>query len=302
MNALLDQLVAKGLIHGGRNPETGEGAFCTAPLIVGFYEYQAGKLSKELVEMCEEYFDTAVFPKEWFESIPQIRTIPAEQSIAVNQSVEWRNEVAPYDSIEQLVENARPPYAVSNCICREETAILGETCHHSREVCFQFGSGARWWLGLGIAREITKEEVLAKLRQAQEEGLVLQPYNAQRPLGLCCCCGDACGVLKRVKQMPRPADVVASNYYAEVDASKCTGCGTCATRCHMDAPSVEEVSTIDLARCIGCGVCITTCPEDAIHLVKKTTEWVPPVKQQDLYMEIMKHKARVAQGLKNPAT
>ncbi len=290
----LDAMVSKGLIHGGKDPQTGEAFYGNAPLIVGFYEYQAGRLTKEFVNDVEEYFDETFFKKEWFESIPQIRTIPSEQSIEVNQSLEFRNEVAAYDDIEKLIENAKPPYSVTECICRQVNDMRSGPCTHSKEVCMQFGGGARWWLSLGVAREISKDEVIKILKKAQNEGLVLQPFNAQKPLGLCCCCGDACGILTRVKQYPRPADLVSSNYYAEVNPDLCTGCGTCATRCHMDAPVVDDVSKINLDRCIGCGVCVSTCPEKAIHMVKKEKQWVPPPNTKELFMEIMKHKANLA--------
>ncbi|HMF30428.1 MAG TPA: 4Fe-4S binding protein [Candidatus Lokiarchaeia archaeon] len=290
----LDAMVAKGVIHGGQNTDTGEMLYGAAPLLVGFFNYQAGHLTADLVADFDEYADTAFFDAEWVKTLPQLRTIPAEQSIKVNQVVEWRNEVAAYDDISKLVENARPPYVVLDCTCRQMKEIEGTPCTHSREVCLRFASGARWYLSLGIGREISKEEVVAILQKAQEEGLILQPYNAQRPIGICCCCGDACLILTRLKKYPRPADLVASNYYVQTETDKCTGCGACMDRCQMDAIELEGVSRTNLERCIGCGACVPTCPENARHLVKKEVEWVPTVKAEELYMEIMKQKAKLA--------
>jgi len=290
----LDAMVTNGLIFGGKNPRTGEMTYGNVPLVLGFYELQLNRLNDTFIKDTEQYFDERFFKEEWFESIPQLRTIPSEQSVVINESVEFRNEVAPYDDVEKLLNNAKPPYAVTECICRQVNGMKKGSCTHSREVCLQFGAGARSWLSLGAAREITKDEVITILRKAQDEGLVLQPNNTQKPIGICCCCGDACGILTRLKQYPRPADLVSSNFYAEVNPDLCTGCGTCSTRCQVDAPVVDDVSKINLDRCIGCGVCVPTCPEKAIRLVKKGKEWVPPANIQALFMEIMKHKANLA--------
>jgi ferredoxin len=265
-----------------------------APLLVGFFNYQVNHLTPELIADFNEYADKAYFDTEWVQTLPQLRTIPAEQSIEVNQSVEWQNEIAPYDDINQLVENARPPYVVLDCTCRQMKEIEGTPCSHSREVCLRFASGARWYLSLGIGREIGKEEVLSILHQAEEEGLILQPYNAQRPIGICCCCGDACLILTRLRKYPRPADLVASNYLVQTDSARCTGCGACVSRCQMDAIDLDEISTTNLDRCIGCGACVPACPENARLLVKKEHEWVPPIKSEELYMEILKLKAKRA--------
>jgi heterodisulfide reductase subunit A-like polyferredoxin len=94
-----------------------------------------------------------------------------------------------------------------------------------------------------------------------------------------------------MKSFPRPVDIVASNYYAQVNMELCKGHGTCVERCPMEAVKVEgKVSSIDLARCIGCGLCVPTCPENAIHLVKKAEETVPPKTEEDLYDTIMAGK------------
>jgi len=91
-----------------------------------------------------------------------------------------------------------------------------------------------------------------------------------------------------MKSFPSPADIVASNYYAQVDTQLCKGHRTCVKRCPMGALKVmDKLASIDLARCIGCGLCVPTCPENAICLVKKTKETVPPKTQEELFDTIM---------------
>ena len=50
-----------------------------------------------------------------------------------------------------------------------------------------------------------------------------------------------------------------------VDVGKCTGCGTCAEICPVEAIKVEnEKAVVDEEACIDCGTCIEECPEEAI--------------------------------------
>ena len=122
-----------------------------------------------------------------------------------------------------------------------------------------------------MARQVTVEEALKILEQAQGAGLVTQPVASKNPAGMCNCCGDCCAVLRALNRLPRPAENVFSNYYAVLDRDLCTGCETCLERCQMEAIAMIEgdVAEINLDRCIGCGLCVTTCPDDALRLERK---------------------------------
>jgi len=47
-----------------------------------------------------------------------------------------------------------------------------------------------------------------------------------------------------------------SGVEAEIDATRCTGCGTCAEICHFSAIELNDSATIRPFSCEGCGVCI----------------------------------------------
>lgn len=56
-----------------------------------------------------------------------------------------------------------------------------------------------------------------------------------------------------------------------VDASRCTGCGGCASVCTPGLIAVDDEGprarfTWSLARCIYCGRCAEVCPEDAVTM------------------------------------
>jgi formate hydrogenlyase subunit 6/NADH:ubiquinone oxidoreductase subunit I len=99
-------------------------------------------------------------------------------------------------------------------------------------------------------------------------------------------------MLSMMTNVPKPADVVASNYYAQVNRGLCTGCETCVGRCPTQAVQVADgAAAIDLTRCIGCGLCVPTCSDKAMSLVKKAQEVVPPQTEQDLYDTVMAQKS-----------
>ncbi|MFW9906607.1 MAG: 4Fe-4S binding protein, partial [Candidatus Thorarchaeota archaeon] len=113
------------------------------------------------------------------------------------------------------------------------------------------------------------------------------------------CCNCCCLSLSKAKEIPRPAQFLASNFYAEVDKELCTGCGTCLERCQMNALKlVNNISKVNFKRCIGCGLCVSTCPEEAIHLRKKEKEVMPPSTVDELYAEIAQIKEDLKQKMK----
>ncbi|MEJ2248605.1 MAG: 4Fe-4S binding protein [Candidatus Lokiarchaeota archaeon] len=293
----LDEMYLKGLINRGVRHEKGEQVkyYALAPLAIGMYEYQLKKLTPEFFEDVEDYFDEAFIDEFNRTKIPQLRTIPIEQTVEHEQSI------ASYDDLRHVIETIGGPIAVAECICRIGKDLVGDPCKRTdlRESCFSFRSAAKLYIEKGLGREISKEEALRILGKAQDDGLVLQPSNSLRPMNICTCCGCCCGVLSHQKKLGQPAQFFASNYYAQVDVDECIGCGICEERCNMDAVHMEDaIAVVDLARCIGCGVCVPTCTSEAIKLVQKKESLVPPKSTVDTYLAIMDKKAELARTQK----
>ena len=294
----LDDMYFKGLINRGSRDigDSVEKYYAIAALIIGMYEYQLGRLTKDLYTDHEQYVDEAFIDEYNSSGIPQLRVIPIEETL------EYEQGVASYDNMRELIETIGEPIAVAECICRQAKELMEEPCSKTDlvESCFSFRNAAKSYLEKGLARQITKEEALELLRKAEEDGLVLQPGNSLRPMNICTCCGCCCGILTHQKKIAEPAKFFATNFYAEVDEDTCIGCETCVERCNMDAIEVEDaIAKVDLTRCIGCGVCVPTCTSDAIELHKKDEEILPPRNTMATYMTIMDKKAELARENKN---
>jgi len=263
--ARLEDMASKGLLF--RLKKDGDVKYGAIPFMHGLMEFQVKNLSRDRVIALEKYFN------EGFQKAISgceglfLRTIP------VRESIENITQVASFDDACAIIKNASP-IVIAECICRKSRGFIDKACDKPVEVCFMFGSMARYYLDNRMGREISFEEAVAILEDAQRAGLVTQPATSQNPGGMCNCCGDCCGVLRAIKLEARPADLVYSNYQAFADTDNCTGCGICLDRCQMDAVTInkDDVAVINLDRCIGCGLCITTCPADAIVLREKPDE------------------------------
>ncbi|MBY8987060.1 MAG: 4Fe-4S binding protein [Candidatus Lokiarchaeota archaeon] len=294
----LDEMYFKGLINRGIAKEGAIDTkyYASAPIVVGFFEYQLNRLTPEFFKDAHQYLHDTFFSEEYHKSgVPQLRVIPLDQTVNFEQSV------AQYDDIKTLIENIGEPIAIMECICRQGADLIGETCTKTklRESCFSFRTAAKSFIERGQAREISKEEAFKILEKAEEDGLVLQPGNSQRPMNICACCGCCCGVLTSHTQLPEFAHLFATNYRAEVDTELCIGCGTCEDRCNVDAVHVEDdFAVVDITRCIGCGVCVPTCTSEAMSLIKKEEEILPPRNTMATYTKIMDKKAELARAEK----
>ena len=160
-----------------------------------------------------------------------MRTVP------VNKSIPVEHAVGTYDRIRDFVEASAGPFGIIPCICRQGRALTGEPCKQTSEPrnCLMLGIAARMMIDKGVAQAVTKEEMLGFLEKADRDGLVLEPQNTQNPMFVCCCCGCCCGVLGTAKKLPKPAEFFQSDFVAALEPEKCQVCGTCVTRCQMDA-------------------------------------------------------------------
>lgn len=298
LNEKLDEMYIKGLINRGKRTigDEEEIYYGNAPWVIGFYEYQLGSLTKEFYKDAEQYMEESFMYEFNSSGIPQLRVIPVEETLDVEQNV------ASYDELRNLIDSIGEPIAVMECICRQGKTLIDEPCAKTElvESCFAFRGAAESFIEKGLAKEISKERALELLKKAEDDGLVLQPGNSLRPMNICTCCGCCCGILTNQKKFPAPAQFFATNFYAEVDSDLCIGCGICEERCNMDAVDVEDaLAHVDLTHCIGCGVCVPTCTSEAIKLCKKDEEILPPRNTLATYMAIMDKKAEKARAGKN---
>ncbi|MFZ0724727.1 MAG: 4Fe-4S binding protein [Desulfobacterales bacterium] len=288
LETLLDRIQKKGGIES--RTKDGELRYCCAPLVVGMYELQVGRLTPAFIKDFNRYTADRKFGIEFLSTeLPQMRTIP------VAKSIRPQNNISTFDEVSILLQQAEEPFVIIECICRRKKAIQGKPCKITQrtETCLAIGDMAQMVRRSGIGREISREEAITIIGENQKQGLVLQPSNTVRAEFICSCCGCCCGMLQMHKSIPKPLEFWATNFRAVVDASTCSGCGNCEESCQVGAVSVcanSHTAVIDLNRCLGCGVCVAGCPTESIALVKKPTEVRPPQTREELFDIIMAKK------------
>ena len=266
----LAEMARKGLIFSVHSEE-GPTLYHAVPWIVGIYEYQVNNLGEAFLRDLGVYWRTRK-PRPRPKTIPQMRTIP------VGESIEPHLEALPYEQVEELIK-VHDRFAVAPCICRRMARATGGGCDAPEESCLVLGEWADYYTYGNRARAIDRAEVMEILKRADAANLVLQPSNSMESVFICCCCGCCCGILRGLQSHPRPAEIVASSFIAQLDRDSCLGCWDCIERCQMQALAKDgDHVTLNADRCIGCGLCVTTCPSGALTLVRKpgTEQTQPP--------------------------
>jgi Na+-translocating ferredoxin:NAD+ oxidoreductase subunit B len=283
----LAAMACRGLIFRLRKGE--EARYMAAQFVVGIWEYHVNDLDPELIKDVNEYLPHLLQGGDRPRT-PQLRTIPIARALTPEQTI------MPYEEAQRIIDQ-QEKIAVAPCICRREHQIMGKGCAKPLESCLIFGAAASYYEENGLGRVIDHDEAHRILAKAEETGLVLQPSNAQNVANICTCCGCCCQILKNLKRLPRPADCVAANYYAVVEADQCIGCETCLERCQMEAIEMREGSAvINRDRCIGCGLCVPTCDAKAISLQSKeqNQRQEPPAHLSETYTRIARERLQQA--------
>lgn len=281
VTSLLDGMAQKGLISVNRVADK-PAVYSINQFVVGFWEGQVNRLDSELVELFGEYAPI-FFQKGPWKEFPQMRTIPIHEAIPIT------SEVIPYENAEAILRS-KTLIAVRNCVCRQEHQLSGDGCHSILEACLSFDGAAKNTVETGKGRYIGLDEANSILKQAKNDGLILQPANSKNPIYLCACCKCCCGVLTHIKKHPEPGKLVSNPYYATYDPELCISCGACLDVCPMEALTMDNNDNVvfNQLRCIGCGLCVTVCPSQAIKIVRKPDSIQPtmPKNTLDTYLKM----------------
>jgi electron transport complex protein RnfB len=288
----LDNMVSRGEIKFKK--EGSKKLYAADQFGVGIHDHQLKRLTPEYYRDIVQFGVEGGIKLTVSTKIPQLRIIPIEISLTPI------HYVPRYEDVRKIVQDSEGPFSLEECICRKGMRLIGNPCKKTsrKETCIGLGGPViQTYLDQGWGREINREEILEVIQKNEEDGLVLQAGNTERPEYICGCCSCCCAMLVAHTLQTNPAEIMSSNYRAEVDPDRCAACGTCVKRCQMNAVKVvDDVAKVNLKRCIGCGLCVPTCEAKAIHLAKKDKQIMPPKSTDELFQIILDGKTKLGQN------
>lgn len=270
---MLKGMAKKGLIRAARTD--GGLGYGLLPFVVGIYEYQIGRIDKEMAVLFEAYYQQSF--TQMLEVDPQLHRV-----IPVNETIKTDMEIAPYESVTGIIEQANA-WGVLDCICRVQKSLIGDPCDHPVDVCMTFSPVAGVFDHNNTIRALTKEEAYETLGRAADAGLVHSVSNSQEGLWyICNCCTCSCGILRGMAEMGVANVVARSSFVNSVDPDLCSGCETCLDYCQFDALAMDDLlMTVSEVRCVGCGVCVPHCDTGAMALVTRVDAQTPPKNERE---------------------
>jgi len=198
---------------------------------------------------------------------------PVERSIEINEKIDVKNEILPFEVLEKYL-SVYEIFSETHCSCRETARLAGEPCERTSEnFCIQAGDYAKGVIKNGTGKQLSYDEAMKRLKEAEMNGLVHSTTNKLDPsMFVCNCCPCCCMALAPVIKGYK-LGVAKSNFDPIVDHDLCVLCDTCVDICpvgiieHSDDSDGEKI-IIGLDGCLGCGLCAANCPEAAISLEK----------------------------------
>jgi ferredoxin len=287
----LDAMAQKGLVFRMKKGEElfyGLNDGFLVFLRSSFWPGRTDEDSRRLAPRVNAYFPGLLGPYEGVRT-KGLRAIPIETSLDVDAG----KTILPYEDVAKVLEE-QTEFCVAVCPCRHRKNLdpAAPDCKYSTENCLHFGTLARYMVGNGLGREITKQEARDILKQAAEEGLVHGISNWLAGVDtICNCCKCCCMWFESFHVLRHAKSMDASNFIVSLKPETCKACGLCVKRCPMEALSLQEspqaknkkgkASTLAADLCIGCGVCAYKCPTGSLALVGRGAETTPPQDPRD---------------------
>lgn len=311
---ILESMADKGLVMD--LPYAGTTYYLLIPGFIGFMEFTFMKNRSDLpmeklARLMTEYLsDTSENGEanEFFGSKTQLT-----RSLVYDDSVPVTSEITSYENAREIIKNASFG-AVAYCYCRHKKAHMGKKCKRGAPIegmCISLGTGAKFLVRRGFAKEKSVEELLEVLDHARSLNLTHITDNVrEKPSFVCNCCRCCCELMHGV-HMGYYDGVAKTGFMATVDPALCDYCGDCMAVCNAKAIGLaqnmkfdsflDRIAEVKQAVCLGCGACVSVCEKEAIQMIERSKKNVPSRKKFGLYMRIAWEKGKLAPFIKSRA-
>lgn len=163
--------------------------------------------------------------------------------IPVEKAISMENEAIDIEKLSYWLSKYEGKIGVGRCSCRASRKAIGDGCADDDfGWCIGVGDFADYCRETGKGHDITKEEALAILKRAEDNGFVHQITNIDgenKIFGICNCNVEICNAL-RTSQLFNTPNMSRSAYVAHVDESKCVACGRCVEYCPAGATRLGQ--------------------------------------------------------------
>lgn len=166
-----------------------------------------------------------------------MHVIPVEKAISMEQGT------MDIEHISYWLKRYEGHLGVGICSCRYGRAKLNEGCGDSADDwCIGIGDMADYCRETGKGHDITYEEAMKILQNAEDNGFVHQITNIDgenKIFAICNCNVNICNAL-RTSQLFNTPNMSRSAYIAHVDRTKCVACGKCVEYCPAGAVKLGQ--------------------------------------------------------------
>ncbi|MCD8116448.1 MAG: FAD-dependent oxidoreductase [Oscillospiraceae bacterium] len=164
--------------------------------------------------------------------------------IPVEKAISLEDRSVSLEHISHWLDKYDGKYAASPCSCRRSRTTYEEGCADDfHDWCLAVGDMADYVVETNKGgRYVTREEALAILQKAEDNGFVHQITNIdgeEKIFAICNCNVNVCYAL-RTSQLFNTPNMSRSAYVANVDKSKCVACGRCVEYCPAGAVKLGQ--------------------------------------------------------------
>ncbi|MCK5913715.1 MAG: 4Fe-4S binding protein, partial [Desulfuromusa sp.] len=261
----LERMCDKGLVMD--LPYEGETYYLLLPGLIGFFELTFMKnrtdLPKEKISrlMAEYLFEN---PREGMAQEFFGSKTPLTRALAYEDKIPVSSTVTSYENAREIIKKSGYG-AVGICYCRHKKHHVGQDCEKGapmEDICISLGTGAKFLVRRGFAKEQTSEQLLEVLDRARKLNLTHITDNIrQQPSFICNCCSCCCELLAGV-QAGYTDGIAKAPFILSINEELCNSCGLCVKACNVAALKIDEAKKpVELLEqvCLGCGACISVC-------------------------------------------
>ena len=163
--------------------------------------------------------------------------------IPVEKAISMENEAIDIEKLSYWLDKYEGKIGVGRCSCRASRKAIGDGCADDDfGWCIGVGDFADYCRETGKGHDITKEEALAILKRAEDNGFVHQITNIDgedKIFAICNCAPGVCNAL-RTSQLFNTPNLSRSAYRASVESDKCVACGRCVEFCPTGAAKLGQ--------------------------------------------------------------